>query len=49
MQILHNISEQALAAVVGEQLANRIELARSGKLTVQMGAGGTYGKVKVNR
>lgn len=47
MQVLHRASEDELAAVVGPGLAGRIAAARSGRLAVTEGAGGTYGRLTV--
>lgn len=45
MNILHRVPEAELARVVGEELAAWIAAARSGKLALQSGGGGIYGKV----
>jgi uncharacterized protein (TIGR00375 family) len=45
MAILHEAPVEALAEVVGEVLARRIDDARSGRLPVRTGGGGVYGKV----
>ncbi|MNP52057.1 hypothetical protein D3C76_1464250 [compost metagenome] len=45
MNILHQVPETALAGVVGEELAGKIAAARSGKLQLESGGGGIYGKV----
>ncbi|MBY0010337.1 endonuclease Q family protein [Paenibacillus typhae] len=45
MNILHRAGEAELAAVAGPELAARIVLARSGRLALTSGGGGTYGKV----
>lgn len=45
MTILHKLSKDDLEAVVGEKIANEIILAREGKMKLQAGGGGTYGKV----
>lgn len=45
MTILHELSKDDLEAVVGEKVANHIVLAREGKLEIQAGGGGVYGKV----
>jgi len=45
MNILHHLSEDDIEAVVGEKIANNIVRAREGKMTVQSGGGGNYGKV----
>ena len=45
MNILHKLSKDDIEAVVGEKIAKNIILARDGKLTVQEGGGGVYGKI----
>jgi len=45
MNILHKLSKDDLEAVVGEKIAENITLAKEGKLTIQAGGGGVYGKV----
>lgn len=45
MNILHTAAEGELAAVVGAELAAHIALARTGRLMLSAGGGGTYGKV----
>jgi uncharacterized protein (TIGR00375 family) len=45
MRVLHDVSCEQLAEVVGEKLANLIVLARSGKLHIHAGGGGKYGKI----
>ena len=47
MNILHKISKDDLESVVGLKNANNIILAREGKLIVQEGGGGTYGKIEL--
>lgn len=47
MTILHKLSKDDLEAVVGEKVANNIIAAREGKVYIQSGGGGVYGKVKV--
>jgi len=46
MNILHKLSKDDIEAVVGEKVANSIEIARKGKATVQSGGGGNYGKIE---
>jgi uncharacterized protein (TIGR00375 family) len=46
MQVLHRASREELAEVAGADTANRIVLAREGKLGVIAGGGGAYGKVE---
>lgn len=45
MNILHKAGEAELAAVAGQELAELIVLARTGRLALSSGGGGTYGKV----
>ena len=45
MNILHKISKDDIEAVVGEKIANNIILAKKGKMRVQEGGGGIYGKI----
>ena len=45
MTILHKLSKDDIEAVVGEKVANLILLARDGKLSIEAGGGGVYGKV----
>ncbi len=45
MNVLHRVSELELAAVIGEKIAALIVQARAGKLQVQAGGAGTYGKI----
>lgn len=45
MTILHKLSQDDLEAVVGEKVAKEIILARDGKMKLQAGGGGTYGRV----
>ena len=45
MDILHKLSKDDIEAVVGEKIANGIVAARVGKLNIQAGGGGVYGKV----
>lgn len=45
MNILHQVPEEKLAAAVGVELAGAIVAARSGKLRLESGGGGIYGKV----
>lgn len=45
MNILHKLSEDDIEQVVGKKLATNIILAREGKLGIQAGGGGVYGKV----
>ena len=45
MNILHKLSEDDIEAVVGEKIAKNIVNAREGKMKVESGGGGIYGKV----
>ena len=45
MNILHKLSQDDIEAVVGEKIAKNIVMAREGKLNIQAGGGGVYGKV----
>ncbi len=45
MNILHKMSFDDLEAVVGEKNATNIIKAREGKLSIQAGGGGNYGKI----
>ncbi|MCR8642380.1 endonuclease Q family protein [Paenibacillus sp. N1-5-1-14] len=45
MNVLHKAPGEALAQVVGDEIASYITLARLGKLEVDAGGGGTYGKI----
>lgn len=47
MNILHRATEEELAAVVGEPLAQTIVRARYAELTIEDGGGGVYGKIKL--
>ena len=46
MNILHKLSKDDIEAVVGEKIANTIERARTGEMTVHSGGGGNYGKIE---
>ena len=46
MNILHKLSKDDIEAVVGEKIANTIERARTGGMTVHSGGGGNYGKIE---
>ena len=45
MAILHEVSVEQLEQVVPKKIANLIDLARRGKLNIEVGGGGVYGKV----
>ena len=45
MAIIHETTRQQLVEVVPKKLANYIELARTGKLSIEKGGGGKYGKI----
>lgn len=46
MNVLHNVSEEDLKSVVKEETARNIILAREGKLEIQEGGGGLYGRIE---
>ena len=46
MNILHKLSFDDIEGVVGEKNARNIILAREGKLRVNAGGGGIYGKIE---
>lgn len=46
MAILHDAKREELEAIAGERLAHQIVAARAGKLRIDQGAGGRYGRVK---
>jgi Uncharacterized conserved protein len=46
MNILHKASEEEIAGVVKEDIAHKIILAREGRLEIQEGGGGIYGKIE---
>ncbi|KMY50669.1 endonuclease Q family protein [Peribacillus loiseleuriae] len=48
MNILHEATFEQLKQVVPEKIARYIDLARKGKLLIETGGGGRYGKVKAN-
>ncbi len=45
MNILHKLSQDDIEAVVGTKIANTIVNAREGKVNIQAGGGGVYGKL----
>jgi len=45
MTILHKLSKDDIESVVGEKLAETIVRAREGKMHIQSGGGGVYGKI----
>ena len=45
MNILHKLSKDDIEAVVGEKIANNIVNAREGKVNIEAGGGGVYGKI----
>ena len=45
MNILHKVSKDDIEGVVGEKVANAIINAREGKIKIQEGGGGVYGKI----
>lgn len=46
MTVLHKLSKDDIESVVGEKIANKIVEAREGKVKIESGGGGVYGKVK---
>jgi uncharacterized protein (TIGR00375 family) len=46
MKVLHDVSFKELAEVVKEDIARSIVLAREGKLGIEVGGGGVYGKIE---
>ena len=49
MTILHKLTKDDIEAEVGEKIANEIVLAREGKMKIQSGGGGNYGKVTAEK
>jgi uncharacterized protein (TIGR00375 family) len=49
MGVLHQASEEALAEVVGPGLARLVVAAREGRLAIEPGGGGIYGRVLAER
>lgn len=47
MNILHKLSEDDIEAVVGGKVAKTIVAAREGKVAIQSGGGGVYGKLTI--
>lgn len=45
MNILHKLSADDIEGVVGEKIAKSIVAAREGKMNIQAGGGGVYGKI----
>ena len=45
MTILHKLSKDDIEAIVGEKVASEIIASREGKMKIQAGGGGIYGKV----
>ena len=45
MNVLHKLSKDDIEAVMGEKIANNIINARDGKVKIQSGGGGIYGKI----
>lgn len=48
MGVLHSATRDQLAEVVGDRIAERIVAAREGRLSIQPGGGGTYGRALVD-
>ena len=46
MNILHKLSKDDIESVVGEKVAKHIVEAREGKMQIQAGGGGNYGKIE---
>ncbi|OCT12459.1 hypothetical protein A8709_32040 [Paenibacillus pectinilyticus] len=46
MNVLHRATPEALTAVIGEEITSYLVKAREGALTLEVGGGGKYGKVK---
>lgn len=46
MEVLHKAEYDSLKNIVGREIAHQIILAREGKLKLQAGGGGKYGKIK---
>ncbi len=46
MNILHKVSKDDIEGVVGEKIAKAIINAREGKMKIQAGGGGVYGKIE---
>ena len=49
MNILHKLSKDDIEAVVGEKVAESIELARNGNCQVHSGGGGNYGRIDIKK
>jgi uncharacterized protein (TIGR00375 family) len=49
MDIIHSVPSEKLKEIVNPAIAEHILLARSGELSIQMGGGGTYGKVVIDK
>ena len=47
MNILHKLSKDDIEAFAGEKIANNIVNAREGKINIQSGGGGVYGKITI--
>lgn len=45
MNVIHNVEKTELTEVVGERVAENMVLAREGKLNIEVGGGGIYGRV----
>ncbi len=48
MNVLHKVTEDDIEAVIGTKNAHNIILAKEGKLNIQAGGGGIYGKITAN-
>lgn len=49
MNVLHKVSADDIEAIIGRKHAENIVAARSGKLNINAGGGGVYGKVDLNK
>ena len=47
MTILHRLSQDDIETVVGEKIAMQIINSREGKVQIESGGGGVYGKLTV--
>ncbi|UOQ85934.1 endonuclease Q family protein [Gracilibacillus salinarum] len=45
MSVIHRVSKEALIPVIGERIAEKIIQLREGKLLIESGGGGKYGKI----
>ncbi|HEY9061540.1 MAG TPA: endonuclease Q family protein [Pseudobacteroides sp.] len=47
MKVLHDVSFEELSEVVKDDIARNIVLAREGKIGIEVGGGGVYGKIEI--